>query len=115
MKKLLIAIALLTISVTTMFAQQSNSRNPRTWTLLITPKTQKAYLDSVSSAWKANGITLTFTTLKYNNQGRLVNVKGSVSEQVSGKSNVSGTFSLDKQKTIEIEVTDKPSVSIHGK
>ena len=114
MKKLLTGIALLTISLATAFAQQSNSMNHHTWVLDITSKTQKAYLDSVSSAWKVNGITLTFTTLKYKD-GQLVNVKGTVSEQVSGKNNVSGTFSSDKQKTIEITMTDKPSVDIRTK
>jgi hypothetical protein len=115
MKKLLTGIALLTISLGTAFAQQSNSVSRHTWILDITPKTHKAYLDSVSAAWKAHGIMLTFSTLEYNNQGQLVNVKGSVSEQVSGRSNVNGTFSSDKQKTIEIKVTDSPSVDIRTK
>lgn len=114
MKKILTGIALLTISFTAVYAQQANSMNLHTWVLNITPKTQKAYLDSVSSAWKTKGIILTFTTLKYK-QGQLVNVKGLVSEQMSGKSNVSGTFSSDKGKTIEITLTDKPSVDIRTK
>lgn len=110
MKKLLTCIALLSLSFSTAFAQQ----RAHNWTLVITPDSHKTYLDSVATAWKMNGITLTFPTLKYDANGHLVKVKGSVTVEVSGRKNVNGTFSSENLKSIKIIVTDKPGIDISG-
>ena len=105
------------LSITLGLSQNTKLINPvnqRTWTVLITPKTTKQYLDSITTTWKKDSIILKFSTLEYNTKGKLIKVKGSV-EITSKGQHASGTFGpINKLESLEIKLNDGPSVFLKG-
>lgn len=118
MKKILAGITVFTIFTTVGWAQQGSvgmnwSADPSTTmhNVFISKHTTKEYLDSVSAAWKKDGIVLQFTELKYN-AGGLTTVKGTV--RYKSGNHPKGTFSKSNlKKGIDIRI-DNSSVSING-
>jgi hypothetical protein len=114
MKKLLASIILFGISITIGWSQSAKPSTvctKRSWVLVITPQTKKQYIDSVTTAWKADSINLKFSKLEYNDKGILVKIKGSV--DVGGSP--SGSFQSDNLVSYEIKIEDVPELNIKGK
>lgn len=110
MKKIFVITAILAA----MTAVGQNNRN--SWAYHITPKTTKADLDSVATAWAPHGIVLKFTDLKFNSKGtKLLEVTGTVDITV-GEQHISSQITQQKvKKAIEIRINNKPSISVDSK
>ena len=113
MKKRMACTIAFTIYITLAWAQTSKplTETHWGWVVTITPQTTKHYLDSVTTAWQKDSIVLKFSTLKYNAQGKLIKVKGSINVTAKGR-HASGTFAPDKLESLEIKASDSPGVSI---
>jgi hypothetical protein len=115
MKKILIILAIFTVSDTLVLAQTAkHAKGLHHWVLNINPDTKKSYLDSVVSAWKKDTIDLKFSALKYDAEGKLAKFKGSV-EIRRREDHASGTFDNDEYTSVRVEVDDGPGVDITGK
>ncbi len=91
-----------------------NTANQHSWTLVITPGTSKNHLDSVSTQWKRENISLDFSKLKYDNSGNLIKIKGTVDITNKAGNHASGEFKSENLSSIQIKVDDSPNVSIKG-
>lgn len=114
MKKRMAGIIIFTISTTLAWSQTPQPPASNThweWVLVITPQTTKHYLDSVITTWRKDSIILNFSMLKYNGQGKLVKVKGTINVTAKGR-HASGTFAPDKLESFEIKANDGPGVSL---
>jgi len=112
MKKLIVGIIIFTVSG--IFMAMRPAKAYHSWTLTITPTTQRAYVDSVASAWKKDSINLDVSKMEMGSGGILSKIKGSVSITVMG--NVSKEqFDYKDVKYCKIKVDNTPHVSIEGK
>jgi hypothetical protein len=113
MKKLLVSIIIL-VGLTATSVAQKNAGN---WRLIITSKTTKVYLDSVSTAWASHNIVLKFTELKFNTKGtKLLQVSGTIDYTTADGQHMTSQISAEKiKKAIEIKINDKPSISVDSK
>ncbi len=107
-KLICLALCMLTFSIAN--AQNSNN-GTHYWSFTITPATTHKSIDSLITDWKTHGIDLRFYKPEYNSKGQLVNFAGSVA-YFKGKNRVGAKFDNLKNKTMVIEITDKPSVSV---
>lgn len=114
MKKLYSCIIAAVLSLTMIHAQISKSGGVHTWSFSITPTTTRKAIDSVVADWKLHGIDLRIYKPLYDSKGVLQTYSGSVA-YFSGKSHLGAKFSNNKNKTVTIVVTDKPSVAVNGK
>lgn len=113
MKKLFV-ITLILVGIATMGSAKGGTGY---WSLNITSKTTKAYLDSVSAAWAKSNIVLKFTELKFNSKGtKLLQVSGNIVYTTNDGQDMTGSINSEKiKKQIEVRITDKPSLSIDSK
>jgi len=99
-------------SVVIQTANPSATTPHRIWNLVITTKTTKRHLDSVSAAWKKDSIDLKFTKLQYK-KGKLMILSGSVNFMSKDKQ-PSAMFTQDSiyLHPLQIKLNDKPGVFI---
>ncbi|NNM94506.1 MAG: hypothetical protein HKL88_03475 [Bacteroidia bacterium] len=111
MKKLLCIAGFWAMATTLLHAQNGASQS---WSFTITPATTRTTVDSVIADWKTHGIDLRIYSPRYNSNGVLLAFSGSVA-YFPGKSHVGAKFNNASHKTITIQVTDKPSVTVNEK
>lgn len=83
----------------------------KTWVLIVTSQSKKQYIDSVTAAWKKDSIDLNFSELKYDAEGTLIKVKGTVYYTHNG-SNVNGSFGPESPGPLTIKLDDRPSIDL---
>jgi hypothetical protein len=117
MKKLAVSTSILVLSSILIMSKPNRnfveSRGERTWVLIISPRSTQQHLDSVKTAWGKDSIDLEFSKLKYDDSGKLIKIKGTVTANIRG-GNASAKFSSENLKSLEIKVNDRPSVSVKG-
>jgi|GEM_PF-1432801 len=118
MKKLAVNASILVLSCLLIISKPARnlveSKAAHNWILVISPQTSKQHLDSVKTAWEKDNILLEFSNLKYDDSGKLVKIKGIVTNNTGGD-HASANFSSENLKLLEIKVDDSPSISIKSK
>ncbi len=95
-------------------AKASNLVEPdgqRSFTMVINPNTSKYYIDSVTTEWKKENIDLKFSKLEYDENGKLVKVKGSVDVKAKGH-HATGSFASESLESFTINIDNRPGVSV---
>lgn len=117
MKKLAVSTSILILSSILIMSKPARSfvesKGGRNWVLIISPRTTQQHLDSIKTAWGKDSIILEFSKLNYDDSGKLIKIKGTVSANMRG-GNASAKFSSENLKSLEIKVDDRPSVSVNG-
>lgn len=116
MKKLIAGIMLFAAS--TIFLAEATSLPParayRTWTLTITHATSKAYVDSISKAWKKDSIKLDVSKMEVGSGGILSKIKGTVSICSMGNT-AKEEFDYKDIKYCKIRIDNSPHITVEGK
>src|SRR5580692_11300123 len=112
MKNLLAGSASLLLLVTSACNQPVKTETTftlKSWDYVITAKTTKNNLDSLSAVLKNDSIDLKFSKMDFDSAGRLNKIAGSINFTGVGK-NMSGSFSSDSiiNKPFEIKLDNRP-------
>jgi hypothetical protein len=112
MRNLTLTLVVFIVSLVSAKAStQVESDGPHSWTIVINPNTPKHYIDSVTTEWKKENIDLKFSKLEYNENGKLVKVKGSVDIKAGGY-HARGSFASESLESFTINVDDRPGVNV---
>jgi cell division protein FtsW (lipid II flippase) len=76
MKKFIVGLVIFAVS--TVFMAMRPAKTYHSWNITIKPTTQRAYVDSITNAWKKDSIDLTVSKMEIGSGGILSKIKGNV-------------------------------------